>query len=72
MSQVNSADNTAIMGASDMVPGDVVEGSATIENVGDASGDFTLTSKDVAGDPGPERRLRSWRGSAWRSATRRR
>ena len=53
MSQVNSADGAAIMGASDMVPGDVVEGSVTIENVGDASGDFTLTSKGVSGTPGP-------------------
>jgi hypothetical protein len=53
MSQVNSADDAAIMSGSDMVPGDVIKGSATIENVGDASGDFTLTSKDVTGAAGP-------------------
>ena len=47
MTQDNSADDTAIMKASGMVPGDVVKGSATIENVGEASGDFTLRVKDV-------------------------
>ena len=53
MSQDNSADDEAIMGASDLLPGDRVEGSATIENVGDARGEFTLRVKDVDDDPGP-------------------
>lgn len=53
MTQVNSADNVAIMGASDLVPGDVVEGSATIQSVGDARADFTLTVQDVLDEPGP-------------------
>ena len=41
------------MGADDMVPGDRVEGVATIRNVGGARGDFTLTVKDVQDVPGP-------------------
>ena len=36
-----------------MLPGDRVDGSATIENVGDARGEFTLRVKDVQDDPGP-------------------
>ncbi len=54
MTQDNSADDTAIMKASGMVPGDVVKGSATIENVGEASGDFTLRVKDVTDQVGPD------------------
>jgi len=53
MHQVNSADNQAIMDAPDMVPGDSVEGSASIRNVGDARGDFTLTVEDLDDVPGP-------------------
>ena len=53
MSQDNSADDSAIMGAGDLLPGDRVDGSATIENVGDAQGDFTLRVKDVDDHPGP-------------------
>jgi hypothetical protein len=53
MTQDNSADNAAIMGATEMLPGEVVEGSATIENVGDAPGDFTLRVKDVSDEAGP-------------------
>ena len=53
MSQDNTADDQAIMGASDLLPGDSVEGSATIENVGDARGEFTLRVKDIHDDPGP-------------------
>ena len=48
------AGNAAIMGASHLVPGESVEGSATIENVGDAAGDFTLTATDVTSTPGPK------------------
>jgi hypothetical protein len=53
MTQSNSADSAAIMGIEDMVPGDVVEGVATIQNVGGARGDFALTVTDVADTPGP-------------------
>jgi hypothetical protein len=61
MSQDNSADDSAIMGAGDLLPGDSVEGSATIENVGDARGDFTLRVKDIEDEPGPNGgALSSW------------
>ncbi len=53
MRQVNSAENAAIMGASDLVPGEVVEGTATIQNVGDAGADFSLTVQDLIDAPGP-------------------
>ncbi len=61
MRQINSAENAAIMGASDLVPGDVVEGTATIQNVGDARGDFTLTVQDLLDEPGPNGGLLSTR-----------
>ena len=54
MTQTNTAENAAIMGAENMVPGDVVEGTATIENVGGARGDFTLVVVDVVDTPGPK------------------
>lgn len=54
MTQTNTAENAAIMGAEDMVPGDVVEGTATIENVGDARGEFTLVVVDMVDTPGPK------------------
>ncbi len=53
MTQDNSAGNTAIMKAVGLIPGDVVKGSATIENVGEASGDFTLQVQNVADEVGP-------------------
>ena len=53
MSQVNSADNAAIMSASDLVPGQSVEGTATIRNEGDASGTFTMRVIDLVDTPGP-------------------
>lgn len=52
MTQDSTADNTAIMSASDIVPGSVVTGTVTIRNVGDASGDFTLNVEDIEDDPG--------------------
>lgn len=52
MSQVNSADNEAIMGAVDMVPGNQVTGVVSIQNAGDARGDFVLTADDVHDTPG--------------------
>lgn len=53
MSQDSTADNTAFMKAADMVPGSRVEGSVTIGNAGDASGDFRLTVEDLEDVPGP-------------------
>ena len=53
MTQTNSADNAAIMSATDLVPGQSVSGSATITNEGDASGAFTLRVTDVVDKPGP-------------------
>jgi len=53
MTQDNTAGNAAIMQAAGMVPGDVVTGSATIVNVGDTSGDFSLRVKGVTDTPGP-------------------
>lgn len=53
MTQDNSADNTAIMRVTGIVPGTVAEGAATIQNVGDAPGSFTLWVTDVTDDPGP-------------------
>lgn len=54
MTQSNSADNAAIMGTDELVPGDVVEGVAKIQNVGEARGDFVLTVTDLADTPGPQ------------------
>jgi hypothetical protein len=54
MSQVNSADNAAIMNASDLVPGQSVEGTATIRTEGHASGRFTLRVVDLVDTPGPD------------------
>jgi hypothetical protein len=53
MTQTNTAENEAIMGANDLVPGDSVEGTATIKNVGDASGDFSLLVTNLQDVPGP-------------------
>jgi hypothetical protein len=52
MSQTNTADNAAIMGATSLVPGDVIVGTATIVNEGGARGDFTLNVTDVKDEPG--------------------
>lgn len=53
MTQTNTAENGAIMGATGLVPGESVEGTATIKNVGDASGDFTLLATNLQDVPGP-------------------
>lgn len=53
MSQVNSADHAAIMGAHDLVPGEQARGDVTIRNAGDARGDFRLVVQDVVDQPGP-------------------
>lgn len=61
MSQHNSAQDSAIMRVTGMVPGTTDEGSATIENVGDAAGHFTLRATEVTDDPGPNGgELSSW------------
>jgi hypothetical protein len=49
-----SGDNGAILTADAMVPGDTVNGSATIENTGDVSGTFSLTGEITADTAGPQ------------------
>ena len=61
MSQVNSAHNEAIMTALDLIPGEGVEGRATVRNVGDARGEFRLAVADLRDLPGPRGGLLSKR-----------
>jgi hypothetical protein len=49
-----SGDNGAILTADKMVPGQSVNGSATIENTGDVSGAFSLTGEITADAAGPQ------------------
>ena len=49
-----SGDNGAILSMANMVPGDSVDGSATIENTGDVSGAFSLTGEITADAAGPQ------------------
>lgn len=53
MSQVSTADDEAILTGQNLVPGQSVQGTASITNAGDASGDFTLSGEDLADVPGP-------------------
>lgn len=53
MTQVSTADDEAILAGQDLVPGQSVQGSASITNAGDASGDFTLSGEDLTDVPGP-------------------
>src|SRR5262249_7070488 len=53
MHQTNSADDQAIMSAADLVPGQSVEGTATIRNEGGGSGAFALKVVHLADSPGP-------------------
>lgn len=53
MTQDNTADDAAILAAHDLVPGQTAQGMATITNVGDAAGVFTLSGEDVVDVPGP-------------------
>ena len=49
-----SGEAGAILTADGMVPGDVVNGSATIENTGDVSGEFSLTGEITADQAGTQ------------------
>jgi hypothetical protein len=53
MTQASTADDKAILVGQDLVPGQSTSGSASITNVGDASGDFTLSGEDLTDVPGP-------------------
>jgi hypothetical protein len=53
MTQASTADDKAILVGQDLVPGQSTTGSASITNVGDASGDFTLSGEDLTDLPGP-------------------
>jgi spore coat-associated protein N len=53
LSQSNDKDNAAILTATKMVPGDTRTGRVTIQNNGDVSGKFTLTSSNLQDTPGP-------------------
>lgn len=53
MTQVNSRADQAVLGATDMVPGTEATGGVTIQNVGDASEEFTLSGTDAVDAPGP-------------------
>jgi hypothetical protein len=51
MEQSNSADGQAILTVEKLLPGQSGEGTVTIENVGDADGDFTLTASNRVDEP---------------------
>jgi hypothetical protein len=53
MTQESSAEDEAVLTGQDLVPGQSATGSASITNVGDASGDFTLSGEDLVDVPGP-------------------
>ena len=51
MSIDNDKEGAAILEVEGLVPGESAEGTVSITNVGDASGDFTLTASDVVSVP---------------------
>lgn len=51
MEMDNSADGQAILTAQDLLPGDSASGTVTVENVGDAGGDFTLSAGNLVDEP---------------------
>ena len=51
MEQSNSADGQAILTVEKLLPGQSGNGTVTIENVGDANGDFTLTASNLVDEP---------------------
>lgn len=53
LTQTNNKDNTAILTAERMVPGDERTGEVKIENTGDVSGVFSLSSKAGTNEAGP-------------------
>jgi spore coat-associated protein N len=52
-SQSNSRDGSAILSASGMRPGQVVQGTVTIANTGDLGGEFRLAKSNLVDEPGP-------------------
>jgi len=53
LSHSNSKDGAAILTASGMVPGETETGRVTIENTGDVSGKFRLSTSNLSDTPGP-------------------
>ncbi len=53
MTQVSSHDDQAVLTADGMVPGSTANGTVTIRNAGDASGEFVLQARDLVDEPGP-------------------
>jgi flagellar basal body-associated protein FliL len=51
MEQSNSGDGQAILTVENLLPGESASGSVSIENVGDADGDFTLTADNLVDEP---------------------
>ena len=51
MSQSNSNADAAILTAENLLPGESGDGSVTITNIGDASGNFTLEAENLVDDP---------------------
>lgn len=47
----NSDEGQAILTAEGLLPGDTATGTVTIENIGDADGDFTLTASNFVDEP---------------------
>jgi len=51
MEMDNSADGQAILTVQNLLPGESGTGTVTLENVGDADGDFTLTASNLVDEP---------------------
>jgi hypothetical protein len=49
----DDVENGAFLLVDGLVPGDSATGSVTISNVGESTGDFTLTQQDLVDVPGP-------------------
>ena len=49
----NNKEGAAIFTAAKMLPGDTAQGTVTIKNSGDASGDFSLSDEGLTDTPGP-------------------
>lgn len=53
LSQSNSKDNAAILTVTKIVPGQSENGTVTIKNTGDVSGQFSLSDSNLTDTPGP-------------------
>ncbi len=49
----NNKEGAAIFTAANMLPGDTAQGTVTIRNSGDASGDFSVSDEGLTDTPGP-------------------